>query len=137
MKAKKRREEIRKQLELGEDYTDTTTNLLHPSEAAPQKPFTVRRPGGAPPVVRRQHWRQKQYLRQHSLGSGSLNVMKSLLNPSVAVHKSILGSSVAPFLIREERGERILCLDGGGIKVCPLISRSLPPPLSTCLLVHS
>ena len=119
MKAKKRREEIRKQLELGEDYTDSTTELLHPSEAGPQKPFTVRHSGGVPPAVRRQHRRQKQYLREHSLGSGSVNVMKSLVNPSVAVHKSILGSSVAPFLIKEERGERILCLDGGGIKVCP------------------
>ena len=55
-----------------------------------------------------------------AMGS-SLTTSKSLFNPKMSVIKSDLGTSVMPgqmkTLKKGQRGHRILCLDGGGIKV--------------------
>ena len=52
----------------------------------------------------------------------SLSMSRSLFNPNMSVTESGLGTSVRPGQIKMhkkgQRGHRILCLDGGGIKVC-------------------
>ncbi len=113
VRAKKRKDEIRRQLGLGEDHADSPE-----PENPPPKPPTARH-DNVPQRYKR--GRQRLFARQASSG-GSLSMMKSLLNPHVAVLTSMLGSSVAPFMASEVRGERVLCLDGGGIKVISLDS---------------
>jgi len=52
----------------------------------------------------------------------SLLMSKSLFNPNMSVTQSGLGTSVRLGQVKAykkgQRGHRILCLDGGGIKVC-------------------
>ena len=66
---------------------------------------------------------QSHLKRYRRIQSPTSSVYPSIVNPHMAVYQSILGSSVAPILFGagKEKGERILCLDGGGIKVrgCP------------------
>ena len=58
------------------------------------------------------------HLKRHRrMQSPTSSVFQSLVNPRMTVMQSILGSSVAPLLLGASKGERILCLDGGGIKV--------------------
>ncbi len=115
VRAKKRKEEIREQLNLGDDYSD-----LPKPQKPPPKPPTARRENFPQRYKRPANSRQKHFMRQISGGGASLSVMKSLRNPQVSVMRSILGSSVAPFLQGKKKGDRVLCLDGGGIKVLPL-----------------
>ncbi len=111
VRAKKRKDEIRKQLGLGEDHADSPE-----PDKPPPKPPTARRENIPQRYKRGAHNRQRLFTRQASSG-GSLNMMKSLRNPNVGVLTSMLGSSVAPFMADTVKGERVLCLDGGGIKV--------------------
>ena len=115
VRAKKRKEEIRKELNLGDDYVD-----FPEPQKPPPKPPTARRENVPQKHKRPAQSRQWHFVRQSSGGGASLSVMKSLRNPRVSVMKSILGSSVAPFMHSKNKGDRVLCLDGGGIKVLPL-----------------
>ena len=43
-------------------------------------------------------------------------------NPEVAVMQSMVGESVVPFSTQRQEGLRVLCLDGGGMKVKKIAS---------------
>ena len=49
----------------------------------------------------------------------SVTMSVSMINPNMSVLESVLGKSVAPFRRKKKKegGHRILCLDGGGVKV--------------------
>ena len=66
-----------------------------------------------------------RHLRFRDIQDMESSVMKSMssFNPRMSVTESVLGKSVVPQqkymkMGNKKRGHRILCLDGGGIKVC-------------------
>ena len=63
---------------------------------------------GGEGVVRR---RIVPYIRQSS------TISLSEYNPRMRVMSSIIGESVVPLDYEKQEGQKVLCLDGGGIKV--------------------
>lgn len=58
----------------------------------------------------------------HRQNSGLSLRSVSEYNPEMEVMHSIVGESVVPFLPQRQEGLKILCLDGGGMKVKDLAS---------------
>ena len=73
--------------------------------------------------------RSRRFRDPHAAQESNLCESKSLFNPKMLVIQSGLGTSVMPgqmkTLKKGQRGHKILCLDGGGIKVLILAQNVL------------